>query len=269
MISNILNVNSDEFKRGLTNLFNHQNTAHSLILKHHIISYKSNLTAFICKTYLALQSELGEFVDETQFKWWKQPTEINIDNLLYEYTDGILILHSTIHYLNKRLIEDNICTEQYRNLLFYKVLDEFKNREDSIGIPKDAVNKLNLNSLLQVFATYYIKVMSDLLHNYIPVTDLTENLTHAKDTLKDNASLISTEIKSDYTSMAKNYYIQLCIMYFTALDCGFELLELLNVKLDKTYKYVDLFNLMHKKIDVNINRQRGKVNDRLDYIPKE
>jgi dimeric dUTPase (all-alpha-NTP-PPase superfamily) len=45
---------------------------------------------WIQKEVLAIVSELGELLDETNFKWWKNPKDINHDALREELVD---ILH--------------------------------------------------------------------------------------------------------------------------------------------------------------------------------
>jgi len=45
---------------------------------------------FIQKRVLAMVSELAELLDEVNFKWWKDPKEINSDNIRDELVD---ILH--------------------------------------------------------------------------------------------------------------------------------------------------------------------------------
>ena len=47
-------------------------------------------TEWIQKQTLAMLSEMAELLDEVNFKWWKNPKEVNIDNVRDEIVD---ILH--------------------------------------------------------------------------------------------------------------------------------------------------------------------------------
>lgn len=53
---------------------------------------------WIQKETLAMMSELSELIDEVNFKWWKNPKEVNKDNVKDELVD---ILHFFISMCDK------------------------------------------------------------------------------------------------------------------------------------------------------------------------
>ena len=62
------------------------------------------------KQTLAMVSELAELLDEVNFKWWKNPKEINYDNVKEELVD---ILHFFVGTCIKTGMDGNELLERY------------------------------------------------------------------------------------------------------------------------------------------------------------
>jgi len=58
------------------------------VIKHRNLDYSPEI--WIQKEVLAIISELSEILDEVNFKWWKDPTEISHERLKEEIVD---VLH--------------------------------------------------------------------------------------------------------------------------------------------------------------------------------
>src|SRR5690554_6330942 len=69
----------------LEQIFVLQNKLDAKITNKHNIEF--DLETWIQKKVLAIISELGEVLAETNFKWWKNPQEINKDALKEEIID--------------------------------------------------------------------------------------------------------------------------------------------------------------------------------------
>ncbi len=65
---------------------------------------------WIQREILAMLSELSELLDEVNFKWWKNPKEINIDNLRNELVD---ILHFFVSMCIKSGMDAKELFERY------------------------------------------------------------------------------------------------------------------------------------------------------------
>lgn len=81
------------------------------------IATKRNLTGipadiWIQKETLAMISELSELIDEVNFKWWKNPKEINYDNVKNELID---ILHFFASMCLKVNMDSQEVYERYIN----------------------------------------------------------------------------------------------------------------------------------------------------------
>lgn len=67
---------------------------------------------WIQKETLAMMSELAELIDEVNFKWWKNPKDIAVDNVRDELVD---ILHFFVSMCIKSGMDENELFERYKN----------------------------------------------------------------------------------------------------------------------------------------------------------
>lgn len=72
----------------LTEIFRLQREFDEAVIKHRNLDYSPEI--WIQKEVLAIISELSEILDEVNFKWWKDPTEISHERLKEEIVD---VLH--------------------------------------------------------------------------------------------------------------------------------------------------------------------------------
>lgn len=72
----------------LKEIFRLQAKFDQAVIEHRNLEYPREV--WIQKSILAIISELGEILDEVNFKWWKDPAEIDQENLREEIVD---VLH--------------------------------------------------------------------------------------------------------------------------------------------------------------------------------
>ena len=65
---------------------------------------------WIQKQTLAMLSELAELIAEVNFKWWKNPTPVNVDNVREELVD---ILHFFVGMCNRSGMDSKELFERY------------------------------------------------------------------------------------------------------------------------------------------------------------
>ena len=79
-----------------------------LIEKRHLQGI--SLEEWIQKETLATMSELSELIDEVNFKWWKNPKEVNLDNVKNELVD---VLHFFISMCHKTGMDADELFDRY------------------------------------------------------------------------------------------------------------------------------------------------------------
>lgn len=74
---------------------------------------------WIQKETLAMISELAELLDEVNFKWWKNPKEINYDNLKEELVD-------ILHFFVGMCLKSGMTSEELFKIYITKNEENFK-----------------------------------------------------------------------------------------------------------------------------------------------
>ena len=69
-----------------------------------------SMEVWIQRETLALLSEMAELLDEVNFKWWKNPKPINMDNVKGELVD---ILHFFVSMCHKTGMDANELFDRY------------------------------------------------------------------------------------------------------------------------------------------------------------
>lgn len=87
----------------LEEIFKLQSQLDEMIAEKHKVNF--NLDTWIEKEILAIISELGEVLGETNFKWWKNPKEINKNALKEEIID-------VFHFLISLCLKVNISPQE-------------------------------------------------------------------------------------------------------------------------------------------------------------
>lgn len=79
---------------------------------------------WVQKEVLAIISELGEILDEVNFKWWKNPKEIDRDKLTEEIVD-------VLHFFVSMCLKVGITPEELYQAYLEKNQENFKRQQGS------------------------------------------------------------------------------------------------------------------------------------------
>lgn len=80
------------------------------------------------KQTLAMVSELAELLEEVNFKWWKNPHELNVSNIQEELSD-------ILHFFVSMCIESGMSAEDLYNTYIGKNKENFR-RQDGTSLKK-------------------------------------------------------------------------------------------------------------------------------------
>ena len=80
------------------------------------------------KQTLAMVSELAELLEEVNFKWWKNPHELNVGNIQEELSD-------ILHFFVSMCIESGMSAEDLYNIYVGKNRENFR-RQDGTSAKK-------------------------------------------------------------------------------------------------------------------------------------
>ncbi|MFI3228670.1 MAG: dUTPase [Bacillota bacterium] len=83
---------------------------------------------WIQKEVLAMISELSELLDEVNFKWWKNPKEINTDNVKGELID-------VLHFFTSMCLKMGMTSQEVYDLYISKNKENF-NRQYGLSAKK-------------------------------------------------------------------------------------------------------------------------------------
>jgi len=100
----------------LDTIFHYQNKFDSELIERRHLEH-IGMDEWIQRETLAMLSELAELLDEVNFKWWKNPKEINMENLKGELVD-------ILHFFVSMCIKTGMTGEE----LYQRYLD--KNKEN-------------------------------------------------------------------------------------------------------------------------------------------
>ncbi|MDD4839789.1 MAG: dUTPase [Clostridia bacterium] len=102
----------------LATIFNMQKSFDEDIIKNrHLEGIEA--TEWLQKQTLAMVSELAELLDEVNFKWWKNPKEINTDNVRDELVD-------ILHFFISMCIKSGMDSQELYSRYLFKNEENFK-----------------------------------------------------------------------------------------------------------------------------------------------
>lgn len=98
-------------------IFELQESLDNDIIKNRNLNFSNEV--WIQKEVLAIISELSELLDEVNFKWWKNPKEINYDNVKEELVD-------VLHFFISSCLKAGLTSEELYNIYTKKNEENFK-----------------------------------------------------------------------------------------------------------------------------------------------
>ena len=126
----------DEMKREdkLDIIFRMQNSFDTEVVEKRNLQ---NITpdVWIQKETLAMLSELAELIDEVNFKWWKNPKEINYDNVKDELID-------VLHFFSSMCLKVGMNADEVFERYMKKNEENFKRQHGESTKPGYAVKDL-------------------------------------------------------------------------------------------------------------------------------
>lgn len=104
----------------LKQIFQLQKKFDDAVVKHRSLEFSQEV--WIQKEVLAIMSELSEILDEVNFKWWKDPQEINHERLKGEIVD-------VLHFFVSMCLKANIGPEELFEAYVAKNQENFARQE--------------------------------------------------------------------------------------------------------------------------------------------
>lgn len=102
----------------LATIFKMQKSFDDDIIEHRNL-HGISAAEWIQKQTLAMLSELAELIDEVNFKWWKNPKEVNISNVRDELVD-------ILHFFVSMCIKSGMDSEELYSRYLKKNEENFK-----------------------------------------------------------------------------------------------------------------------------------------------
>ncbi len=108
----------------LAEIFRLQSKFDSAVVKHRNLEFSRDV--WIQKEILAIISELSEILDEVNFKWWKDPEEIDEERLKEEFAD-------VLHFFVSMCLKAGIGPKELYEAYVKKNKENFARQEGKSG----------------------------------------------------------------------------------------------------------------------------------------